>query len=165
MRYLVFSDSHRKPEPMIRVAEAIPCNGFLFLGDGLSDLAELTYRFPYRDLCAVRGNNDWFEQEPDTRILDCDGTRIFLCHGHTLNVRAGTDVLCFTAKRNGCTAALFGHTHIAVCREENGLLLLNPGSIRDSGTFGILDVKKGMVHAEIRRADEPETVISETTIG
>lgn len=164
MRYLVFSDSHRAPEPMLRMAEAIPCNGFLFLGDGLSDLAELSYRFPYRDLCAVRGNNDWFEKEPDTRILDHGGKRIFLCHGHTLNVRAGTDALCFTAKKNGCAAALFGHTHLAVCREENGLLLLNPGSIRDHRTFGILDVEKNKLHTEIRQTDHPETILNETTI-
>ncbi|MBQ9384212.1 MAG: metallophosphoesterase family protein, partial [Ruminiclostridium sp.] len=33
-----------------------------------------------------------------------------------------------TASVNGCSAALFGHTHVPVNEMSNGILLFNPGS-------------------------------------
>ena len=47
------------------------------------------------------------------------------------------------AKKEGCIAALFGHTHVAVNAEENGIRIFNPGSPtypRDGsdGSYGII---------------------------
>ena len=80
------------------------------------------------DLLCVRGN---CEAEVDQMVLEfpvladyawleIEGMRIFATHGHLFN---NTDHL-----RAG-DVYLQGHTHIPRCETENGILLLNPGSL------------------------------------
>ena len=47
-------------------------------------------------------------------------------------------------------AALFGHTHVPVNRTEEGVLLLNPGSIGYGGTYALLTEKDGKLSAELK---------------
>jgi hypothetical protein len=58
-----------------------------------------------------------------------------------------------------CRVVVFGHTHLPVCRDEDGLLLLNPGSPTERRrapfhSFAWLEVADdGAVSAEIVRLD------------
>ena len=117
-----------------------------FLGDGLSDLSGLEEQYGI-PVYAVRGNCDGFrlfDATPEQRILEREGHRLLLNHGHRLGAKAGEGGLIAAAKAAGCDIVLFGHTHLA--REtyvpEYGIHLFNPGSAghprEGAPSFGLL---------------------------
>jgi len=93
---------------------------------------------------------------PAERIVSYEGVRILMLHGHTRNVKHGTETLEAYARGQGIDLVLYGHTHRAEDRylpPENGegkpLRLFNPGSIGASygegPRFGYLDLRNGQV--------------------
>ena len=146
---LILSDIHARPR---RAAEAIElhpeCKTVFFLGDGARHIDALAAAYPDKAFVSVRGNCDTFLDgvgETET-VLEIASHRIFLCHGHTRDVKYTLLRLLYAAKEKNCDIALYGHTHIAKEEydAENGIYLLNPGSIgapRDGRyTFGILSL-------------------------
>ena len=124
----------------------------LHAGDliGPSVLEELSaYNAPAH---AVRGNVDMPGLDlPEALQLDFGGARIAMVHdsGRKEGRR----------KRLGkrfpeARVVVFGHSHIPFLEDENGLLLLNPGSPTDKRrqpehTFALLRSEEGDVRAEI----------------
>jgi hypothetical protein len=124
----------------------------LHAGDliGPSVLEELSaYNAPTH---AVRGNVDMPGLDlPEALQLDFGGARIAMVHdsGRKEGRR----------KRLGkrfpeARVVVFGHSHIPFLEDENGLLLLNPGSPTDKRrqpehTFALLRSEEGDVRAEI----------------
>lgn len=156
MKILIFSDIHYEAEPLMSaIRENRDAEYVLFLGDGLSQLEDAAKEFPYTAFVAVRGNCDLFSigtrfnDCPLVKVLTIDNIRIFMCHGHTLNL----DMLAYTAAQNGATVALFGHTHQTyheICKLSDGreITLFNPGTIgapRNDPrfTYGIMEIKNG----------------------
>jgi putative phosphoesterase len=150
---LVVSDSHGDITPLVAVLEWTRNSGFctldaaVFLGAGFEGLvpASLQSRFtlPWH---AVRGNGDYDFSVPDNMVMEVPGKgrKLFLSHGHYYYVREDFGSIAAAARNAGAEAALFGHTHIPYCATENGIFLLNPGSISrprtNSGcTFAILE--------------------------
>ena len=67
------------------------------------------------------------------------------------------DQLVEAAREKGCNAVFFGHIHVPVLEEEDGVLLVNPGSLafpRQRGrrpSYAVLETdEKGGMHVEIR---------------
>ena len=123
-----------------------------FLGDGERDfdaaVAEFGF-YPYGpdtscQVYQVRGNCDPFSREQVTIRPVFDGVRILATHGFDQNVKYGVHTLVREAKEAHCHAALFGHTHVPFCEETEGILLLNPGSIR-SGKYALLTIEEGRI--------------------
>ena len=58
-----------------------------------------------------------------------------------------------TTKEQGAQLGLFGHTHEPLCREYDGMWLLNPGSCKGyCATYGVAYVHEGqVVRCEINR--------------
>ena len=52
-----------------------------------------------------------------------------MTHGHTMSVGYDNDRLLQAAKENGADIAMFGHTHLPYLATEDGIMLLNPGSL------------------------------------
>lgn len=82
------------------------------------------------DIVAVKGNCEAevdqmvldFDVESDYKILELDGLKLFLTHGHhhntnNLNTNEAFDVL------------LHGHTHIPAFEKKENYIYINPGSI------------------------------------
>ena len=86
MKILVFSDSHGRPDLMLAAAELERPDHVFFLGDGLRDLDLLASLQPRLPINAVRGNCDWGEDQPLTRLVELAGFRFFLTHGHMQGV-------------------------------------------------------------------------------
>lgn len=97
------------------------------------------------NIIAVRGNCDSevdqmvleFPMMSDYTMLMLDGYQVFASHGHI----HGFDNL---PKLNESDVFIQGHTHIPVAKQENGLFLLNPGSVslpkeNYPNTYGIID--------------------------
>lgn len=130
MKILVISDTHGKEENLDRVLKETGMPDLvLHLGDseGGEDCIRTKITCP---LHLVEGNCDFFCNYPRTKILEVQGLRIFMTHGHYQYVRTGTEHLRAAARANGCTLALFGHTHKPLLDESDSqLTILNPGSL------------------------------------
>ncbi len=158
---LVLSDIHSGVRNAIEVAKRHSnIKTVIYLGDGCRHLELVAAEMPNAAIVAVRGNCDTcLDGVSETEIvLEIEGHRIFICHGHTRMVKSGRGALIAAAKAKNCDIALFGHTHIA-CEHydsESGIHLLNPGSIgstRDGGyTYGILSLDKKNVLFSVAEA-------------
>ena len=127
-KILVLSDSHGNINNMTDVVQEVLPDLVIHLGDCWSDAASLHKTYPTLPFEQVPGNCDYV-QEGQERILLVEGVKILICHGHTLNVKAGYLTLQMEAQARKVDAALFGHTHRAFYGNHNGIVFLNPGSI------------------------------------
>ena len=95
---------------------------------------------------AVAGNIDppeLLETLGEKRVVTLGGFRFGVTHGHG---QGGTTlsraVSCFAQGSVDCI--IFGHSHIPLCTEQSGVLLLNPGSPTDKRrnpcySFGMIE--------------------------
>ena len=157
MRAIVLSDSHTNTAACERAIAAIGQKNIdmiIHLGDVARDVDYIeSLYYPIR-MVSVLGNNDYMRSEDYEKVIDFDGHKIFLCHGHTQSVSYGTEKLEQTAIENGCEAALFGHTHHNVLKKgESGMIILNPGSVSSPrggrASFAVLETENGKLSAAI----------------
>ena len=154
MRILVFSDSHNYDKNM-RQALLLNHNRFdccLHLGDGCREFEALAEEYTGIPFVAVNGNGEdlWGSPRVTETVLDLEGCRIMLTHGHKYNVKFGTDKLIYRAIERECDIVLYGHTHVPENRYEpdmgkGGLYIFNPGSIsvpplNRRPSFGTIDI-------------------------
>lgn len=153
MKFLVFSDSHGDFCTMqsVCLSHQRDCDGVLFLGDGLRDLAALKSEFPALPVIAVAGNCDIGAEAAGISPLELrtfENKRLLLCHGHLYHVKYGCDNLLYAAQEQNADIVLFGHTHRPLYQymrpgadgmTERAIHLCNPGSVRQ-GRYGILDI-------------------------
>ena len=129
-RLIVVSDSHGNAKAVEKLLPLIKENHyFVHLGDGLSDLRRVLEEFP-KKTCFCLGNCDFYGGVSDEGILEVEQVKIFYCHGHAYGVKSDLNRLAREAKSKGCKVALFGHTHRPLITEEEGVTLINPGSLR-----------------------------------
>lgn len=156
MLVIVLADTHiprRAPElpgalrPHLERADAI-----LHAGD-LMDPAVMEELSGYAPAYAVHGNLDPPEAElPQAVELDLDGARVAMVHDSgRRDGRRGRLARRFPRAR----AVVFGHSHIPFVEDEDGLLLLNPGSPTDKRrqpdyTFALLEIENGEVSGGLR---------------
>lgn len=152
MRILVLSDSHGRPDLLRRALEKEPtARTVFFLGDGLRDLEEIEPDFPDRRFYAVAGNCDWdCLGYPPLIETTVGGKRVVAAHGHRYDVRSGIDRLAAYARSRKADLALFGHTHAPLHVYEDGLYVLNGGSIGYGGTYGIADITDTGIFIDVR---------------
>ena len=130
MRILVFSDSHGYTGNMVRAIEAGETPDLIIhLGDFVKDAVKMEAAYSSIPFSYVAGNNDWSGNCPTERILELEGRKILLTHGHHYGVKNGIHRIVDKGLQLGADAVLFGHTHKPEESYHNGLLLLNPGSI------------------------------------
>ena len=100
----------------------------LHAGDGVEDCQYISYETGV-DYYVVKGNNDFFTNEPYEKIIDLEGIRILLTHGHKNGVDFSLRGLLAKAIDKSCDLVIFGHTHTYTKIKESGILFLNPGSV------------------------------------
>lgn len=154
MRIFAFSDTHRHTAHCIRFLENMRGNtdAVLFAGDVAEDVETLKKAFPELPIYGVRGNNDYFANTdlPADLVLDFDGVKLFLTHGHRYKVKETYEDIADAAKEHGATVAVFGHTHQSCDRTENGVHIINPGS--GTGiwpTCAVLEIENGIIKTDI----------------
>lgn len=145
MRIVVFSDSHRNFAVLERIVLAQPEAGlFLHLGDGEREFEDLTLLHPEKQMRGVQGNCDWGSQSKVMDMVNVENKRIFFTHGHTFGVKAGLTEFLHTARSLGAVVALYGHTHVAYTDYEDGLYVMNPGSVSSPNqgppSYGVIDI-------------------------
>ena len=150
MNILIFSDTHGDTEKMYDIVSKnrLKTDLVIHLGDYLKDAGEVMRNFSTIAFLGVLGNCDFASMYADAKheaFFTAEKVRIFYTHGHKYNVNYGNEYLASNAKFNGCKIALYGHTHVALNEEINGVTVINPGSIsspRDGscGTYAYLTV-------------------------
>jgi putative phosphoesterase len=125
----VLSDSHgklKKAEKALRKMGSIDL--LLHAGDYYEDAMILggTYGI---NIKAVTGNCDRYAPGPVEEVMDVNGYKIYLTHGHLFGVKHTLEKLGKQAETIGADIVIYGHTHVPYQEKKNGILFLNPGSI------------------------------------
>ena len=155
MKIIVMSDSHGASFLVQRVVKLHnDADLFVFLGDGERDLPAVGERFPDLPFFAVRGNCDLRSALSSSMVCAIGGRRFFLCHGHLFQVKyePGLDTLLSAGRQAGAEIILFGHTHLQLCEERNGVLLFNPGAVGRTAhpCYGVLTLEGGALRPELK---------------
>ena len=152
MKILVLSDSHSSLHFMRRCIETVKPNAVVHLGDYYDDGEAMAEEYPHLIFHRVPGNCDRYRYPPFVRQMLCYdvcGVRLYMTHGHREQVKSGIGILLKEARHLKAKVALYGHTHIADChQEEDGLWVLNPGSSGyGGGSAGIIETENGQITA------------------
>lgn len=143
MKIIVFSDSHRDFNSMMKAIEKESnISMIIHAGDVLSDVEDLKIMYPQYNIVYVKGNNDlWDRSAPEDRFFEIEGVRIFLTHGHNYGVKYSTAALAKKANELGADICIFGHTHQAFNEVSGSITLFNPGCA--SRRYGIIEARQG----------------------
>lgn len=150
MKILVLSDSHSGISFMRNCVNAVRPQVMIHLGDYYDDGRVIASEHREIPMYQVPGNCDGYYLSPGqqwTRIEEIGGVRLFLTHGHRQHVKQGLGALLKDARACSADAVLFGHTHCALCeQDENGMWILNPGSCGYfGGSAGLIETNNGKI--------------------
>jgi putative phosphoesterase len=151
--YIVISDTHGDILPAKKIIEQYPQNdGFIHLGDFYKDAYIIKSHYPDLNVITVPGNCDFTYDIPTDLVLEIEGKRILLTHGHRYNVKNGIDRL-----EKNIDVVLFGHTHSPLHDYRSNITFVNPGSMGfprgfSSPTYALLEISKNGLEARIMDA-------------
>lgn len=151
MRILVFSDTHgRITEAENVIKNMVGVDAVIHCGDHLSDAERIAADFPEIKIYGVCGNCDANRSKPYI-VEEFEGKKIFITHGHLYKVKSETDCEYKTLReeglRLGADAVVFGHTHIPYNMDWGNMVVLNPGSIKSLGTYGVIEIENDRLKA------------------
>ncbi len=143
MLIAVFSDTHGDNTAMLNILERNrEIKACIHCGDIADDIDAIKMCFPRLIVCGVRGNNDYFTDYPREIVTELGGLKFFITHGHHYAVKMGDRVVKFESRSRGCDICIYGHTHKECLNiEDDGLIVLNPGSAKGFGTYAIIDTE------------------------
>lgn len=149
MKILLVGDTHKKNENYFIVLEEVKPDLVIHCGDGEGSEYALTQAAD----CPVEivlGNNDFFSDLPRERVLELEGYKVWVTHGHNYYVSMGRETIKREAAARGMDIVCFGHTHRPVVDVEDTVTALNPGSLsypRQDGkrpSYMIMNLKQGI---------------------
>lgn len=150
MKIIVVSDSHGKNSRLDEILQLQPdADMYLHCGD------IETYEEEYPMYKTVMGNNDYFYSYPERLSVEAGGMKILVIHGNQFPYMRRIERMFQHARENGFDIICYGHTHVADIQVEDGIMLLNPGSLwrsRDGRgpSYAILTIEDGKARAEIK---------------
>ena len=145
MKILVMSDSHSSLGFMRECVTRVSPDVIVHLGDHYDDCTVLAEENPHIRFYQVPGNCDRFLPagwQPEILCCSLGGVMCYMTHGHAHSVKSGESRLMAAAKETGAKVVMYGHTHEPVCKYEDGVLVLNPGSCRGyGGSVALLEIQ------------------------
>ncbi|MDE7424130.1 MAG: metallophosphoesterase [Lachnospiraceae bacterium] len=160
IRIMIVSDTHGNNRYLNKaIEEAGAFDLFLHLGD-LEGSEHFIDAFVQSKKEMIAGNNDYYVDYPNEKIIEVAGYRIWMTHGHRYQVYTGVSFLRDAAIKKGVDIVLFGHIHQPYLEQED-LIILNPGSIslpRQSDripTYAIMEIdEQGEISIAINRVGQ-----------
>jgi len=123
----IISDSHEGRYYIdLVMAQLKEVDLIIHAGDGYQDTKYIEHRYGIKTL-GVKGNCDL--EGPEQRLETIENKRIFIAHGDRYGVVSNMDRIFYAAKEFEADIAIFGHTHVPFYMVEEGIVLMNPGSI------------------------------------
>lgn len=157
MKILLISDTHGDLVKVRKVFEKLnKIDLILHCGDYERDGRTIEDILGVKTI-SVKGNCDSGD-EPDRKIVETPGGNILITHGHLDGAGYDYNKLIYLAEENQCVATCFGHTHVAMVEDFDGIQLINPGSLskpRDgsNGTYVIIHSTDEEFYANIVHYD------------
>ena len=147
MRILIISDSHGDTKRFDKAITSFEPDMIVHLGDIERDVEYIESVYPDIPVHAVLGNNDpWVRRESD-KVIEVEGIKIFMTHGHLYGVWDKGERIAQRAEALGCSVALFGHSHVPSDEVFGSVRVFNPGSISrprvGEYSVGILEIENG----------------------
>ncbi|MGE5390722.1 MAG: metallophosphoesterase family protein [Deltaproteobacteria bacterium] len=127
MRIAAVGDTHGRIEPLKRELIRIRPDQVLFTGDFYGDALRLSHHVGV-PVQAVVGNCDAANAGPHELLIEVQGKRFYLVHGHQYGVKLGLQSLFYRGREQEADVVLFGHTHVSCCELIEDVWLINPGS-------------------------------------
>lgn len=159
MKALIMSDSHGWEKEVTSIIERHRNDVDAFFHCGDSEL--FGGSAVLKDVNTVRGNCDFGADFPEEMIEVVVGTKFYVAHGHLLNVKMTAMNLVYKAQESGADIVCFGHTHVPVAFEEQGVIIINPGSMRlprevNVGTYVIVEKNDSSIKVTFYSLDGKE---------
>ncbi len=129
MRVLIVSDTHGYHDNLNQVLDEIgKIDMFIHLGDieRSEHYIEGMVNCPTH---MVAGNNDFFTRLPKEKEFQIGDHKVFITHGHNYYVSGGTSHLKREALKRHTDIVMYGHTHRPKIEQEEGVYIVNPGSL------------------------------------
>lgn len=159
MKIMVVSDTHGNYlAPLTYLDEKTGVDLIVHLGDEICD-GRMLKTLTTVPVIMVPGNCDPDAREPRDICTVICGQKVFITHGDRYSVKAGLDALVSKASLEAASVVLFGHTHLPLVQRENGLLLVNPGTMMAASKFksyAVLTITQKNASAEIIRILEDQ---------
>ncbi|SNX52996.1 metallophosphoesterase [Thermoanaerobacterium sp. RBIITD] len=159
MRLFVTSDTHGMIQSVRNILKNIKNIDYIVhLGDYYRDAISLSKEFGVPTEY-VYGNCDFGDGDKYEKIIELDGKKILLTHGHRYYVKFDNNIILEKARELGVDAVFFGHTHVPVVQNHHDVLVLNPGSpsMPREGSFrtiSIVNIENGIIVPQILNIDE-----------
>ncbi len=128
MRILVISDSHSL-EKNQKIIDLENCDFNVHCGD--SQLMSNDPDMKSFDM-TCRGNCDFDRNYQISEVKDLNGLKLMVTHGHYFDVNYSLSSLRLAAIEKDVDVAFYGHTHVVNVDYQNNVLIINPGSLRQS---------------------------------
>ncbi|HZH62924.1 MAG TPA: metallophosphoesterase [Metabacillus sp.] len=156
MKILIMSDSHGLTSEILDIKNRHQGEVDLMLHCGDSELPNDCKELS--GFKGVKGNCDFGSSLPNEVIEDLNGTTLYMTHGHLYNVKMSLMSLKYRAIETNAKIACFGHSHIANAEMIDGVLLINPGSIRlpvlrRQKTYAILELENDRANVTFFEVD------------
>jgi len=154
-RFLILSDTHGDLYSIRAVINRhSEIQSIIHLGDYCKDASIIKSDYPELNIVTVAGNCDFVLGVPDDQVLEVEGKRIYITHGHSFGVKNGTSRLEKKAVIEKFDAVLFGHTHEPLLKRVSSIFLLNPGSLGyprngSKPSYAIMEVGENILDARI----------------
>ena len=150
MKVLIVSDTHGQDENLEEtVLREAPFDYLIHCGDGGRQRVFSLRHWQSAHVRLSQGNNDFFTDLPYEEEVTLEGHKILVTHGHHYFVSRDYDKLVENAQAKGCKIAMYGHTHMPVIENEDGILVINPGSLtypRQRGrrpSYAVMQIEEG----------------------
>jgi uncharacterized protein len=159
MKLVVVSDNHRNLEVLEWIKATNPdADHYLHLGD--SELSEST--LSSLGFYGVRGNYPFEPKFPMDLLMEFNGVKTFLTHGHKYSVKMGLYGLVEAALSLNAKLVLFGHTHDPYIKEYENIIFVNPGSpvSPKSGakTYATIEIVASRIRVSIKEIETNVTL-------
>lgn len=155
---LIVSDSHGYYSNIIDAIDKEHPQFLLHLGDGEKDLDTISILYPNLFIYNVRGNCDGWSSTPAEAVHTIGGKRIYIVHGnlHRVQRRSLSPELLADAKLAQADIVCYGHTHHAIYLGEDGIEVINPGTIKNdpSASYAVLTIENGNTNIELIKLSE-----------
>lgn len=146
MKIAVISDTHRIKKYIELAKKYIEeADVLIHLGDDSEDIKELAKDFKGQTY-VVSGNCDRVGAYPKEQLLVLEGKKIFITHGDIYGVKSNLINIYYKGRELEADIILFGHTHVPLIEEKEGIYLMNPGSVSlpriNKRYIGIIELEK-----------------------
>ncbi|MFE8703796.1 metallophosphoesterase [Cytobacillus sp. FJAT-54145] len=158
-KVLIVSDSHGLTSELVELKNRHEHEVDLMIHCGDSELEATDNAI--ENFVTVRGNCDYEIRYQDDVLEETAGKKFFVTHGHLYSVKSSLISLLYRAQEHQANIVCFGHSHILGAEMVQGILFINPGSLRlprrrMERTYVILDIKEENVYLHVFDFDQGE---------